>query len=61
MAVADADSPEDKRHIAVLTLAALHGAVQRDAGVAEGKMVQFSVHVVCVALVALRRQRLEDM
>lgn len=46
--------PEQKRNVAVLTLSTLHGAVQRHAGVSEGKVVQLAIHVVCVALVALK-------
>lgn len=49
--------PEQERNVAVLTLSALHGAVQRHAGVSEGKVVQLAVHVVCVALVGLKTQR----
>lgn len=49
--------PEQKRNVAVLTLSTLHGAVQRHAGVSEGKVVQLAIHVVCVALVALKTQR----
>lgn len=48
--------PEHKRDVALLTLAALHGAVQRHAGVSEGKVVQPPVHVVGVAFVALKIQ-----
>lgn len=48
--------PEDKRYVALLALAALHGAVQRHTGVSKGKMIQPSVHVVCVAFVALQRR-----
>lgn len=46
-------SPEDKRHVALLALPALHGAVQRHAGFAEGEVVQPPVHVVGVAFIAL--------
>lgn len=49
-------SPKDKRHVALLALAALHGAVQRHAGVAEGKVVQAAVHVVRVAFIALQAE-----
>lgn len=37
----------------MLALAALHGAVEGEAGVSVGKVVQLAVHVVAVALEAL--------
>lgn len=49
--------PENKRHVALLALAALHRAVQGHTGVSEGKVVQSAVHVVCVAFVALKREK----
>lgn len=50
-------SPEHKWHVALLALAALHGAIQRHTGVSEREVVQPAVHVVCVAFVALKIQR----
>lgn len=46
--------PEQERHVALLALSALHGAVQRHTGVSERKVVQLAVHVVCVAFKALK-------
>lgn len=40
--------PEQEGDIAVLALSALHGAVQGQAGVSEGQVVQLAVHVVGV-------------
>lgn len=45
--------PEQEGDVAVLALSALHGAVQGQAGVSEGQVVQLAVHVVGVALEAL--------
>lgn len=45
--------PEEEGDVAVLALPALHGAVQGQAGVPEGEVVQLAVHVVGVALEAL--------
>lgn len=56
--------PEQEGDVAVLALSALHGAVQGQAGVSEGQVVQLAVHVVGVALEALeateRRQSGKD-
>lgn len=38
----------------MLALAALHGAIEGEAGVSVGKVVQLAVHVVAVALEALK-------
>lgn len=48
--------PQHEGHVALLTLVALHGAVQRHAGVSEGKVVQLPIHVVGVAFVGLETQ-----
>lgn len=48
--------PEDKRHVALLALAALEGAVEGAAGVSERQVVQTPVHVAGVAVVRLGRQ-----
>lgn len=49
-------SPKDEWHVALLALAALHGAIQRHAGVTKREVVQPAVHVVCVAFIALEAQ-----
>lgn len=55
--------PEQEGDIAVLALAALHGAVEGKAGVSVGKVVQLAIHVAAVALEALEvteRSKVKD-
>lgn len=45
--------PEQEGDVAVLALAALHGAIEGEAGVSVREVVQLAVHVAAVALEAL--------
>lgn len=49
-------SPQEKGHVALLALPALHGAVQGHAGVSKGKVVQLAVRVVCAAFITLKTE-----